>query len=185
VGFRDWLCQKHKIATDGDRPQQWDLSIWLNLSPNETRLLVEEFNASDDFRFIPVVDGAARAVRALRDDGWTINVVSSCGDDPGTTRARRWALAIMTYLISASNNDPIFSNIICLPLHADKEPILRGLPPGVWVEDNHNGALQGLRAGHAPFMLRQPHNREWEKLSPLSVKWFDSWEEISRELLSR
>lgn len=164
--FREWV-QIRLSKEIADRPQSWNLAEWLGVSEMRAQTLIHQFNHSDLFPTLQPVAGAIEFVENLKDYGFRMEVLSSCSRDPVVIRNRRWNLA-------QHFGESTFSVIECLNLGESKEPSLMVRRKGVWIEDNYPGAMAGHRQGHMTYMVRCPHNQQWEAGSIKEIVWVDN-----------
>lgn len=180
--FKQWLLYDRNMIVEG-RPKDWDLSIWLNTSPNEALQLVEDFNRSPSFAWLDQVQGAHEALQHFARRGIPITVLTCCGDHPWVAERRRQNLREHYETVGIAG--PVFTNVVCLPLGARKGPLLSALDPGIWVEDNYHHAIAGAERGHRTYMMRYPHNEKHEAASNPAITWVSNWHEIVSDIFSR
>jgi FMN phosphatase YigB (HAD superfamily) len=164
--FLTWL-KGRGFRPDPAGPKDWDLSGWIRCTPEEARDLIERFNNSEHFEFIPARPGAKSSVWALHDAGHKISVLTSCG-----TRARlresRWRNLYREFARDSAGAPWTIASVNMIPLGASKEPALyemcdRYHPSNlVFVEDNLKHAMTGAALGITSFCLRRSHNRALE-----------------------
>lgn len=164
--FRRWAVTKLRRPLPAF-PQSWSLASWLKVPGGEAINMIHEFNHGVHFAGLLPIDGAEIATRVLWEMGHTLHVVTSCSRNPDVRKMRSYNLD--RYFPGR------FSSLTCLNLGESKAETLTGFGPSIWVEDNYHSALHGLEAGHRSFMLRCPHNREWEADSVPEIEWHDDW----------
>ncbi|NEN91192.1 MAG: hypothetical protein F6K48_20695 [Okeania sp. SIO3H1] len=172
TAFAEWLLETHSICTGGTEPKEWDLSKWINCSPEDTMRFVHDFNGSEAFGKLPVFPEAQIAVKKMASVGHRLHVITSCGVT--------WPIKSRRELNLKRAFGDIFSSITCLALGADKSPYLEALPRGIYVEDNSDHGVRGTFCGHKTFVLRRSHNRANELVmgSAPMVIWTDDWAPI-------
>lgn len=162
--FAVYLSNYHSINVDG-LPKDWDMSHWTGQSRERTFELIQEFNASFEFAFIPPVDDAECIGRLVGNR--PIFVLSCCGSAHH---------ALRTYNLRTVFG-PIFDEIICLDLGASKVDALKSFydqfGPCIWVEDNHGHAIAGKEIGHEAYLLRRSYNETLEMPGD-GLFWADS-----------
>jgi hypothetical protein len=134
-------------------PGCFDLSSWLGISATEARRLVARFNEGADSGFdrLPPIPGAVEGVRALREAGMRIRVVSSFSDSPVAIRSRmdnldRWF------------GPDAFEGIDALPLGGRKADALKRHPPSPFVDDLLENVRDAARIGHRGIWMQAHHN---------------------------
>jgi hypothetical protein len=152
-GFKQYLIKNTKIKPPHE-PHNYDLSINFNIDKHTASELVNRFNASDEF-----FDLKPRA-----DADYYLNLMSSgfkvvgitCGSskyyDMGKGQVRK-ALNLEKYFPG------VFSDVIVLPLTADKTETLNQFFPSIWVENSLDNAIKGVKCNHRTFLVDFPYNR--------------------------
>ena len=145
--FRDYVLDRG-LAVNGDYPIQWDLSHWIK---GPWKPMIEEFNQSPMFgQLLPFTD-AAEVIPLLHERGYEIVAISSCSDKKQAYRDRKRNLH--KYF------DDCIAHLVTLDLGQSKHDTLGNLPPGLWVEDRMEGALDGMVHGHRSLLIDRPHNK--------------------------
>lgn len=170
TGFRTYVSWKYQAKPVKDQPDSWHLSEYFGVSSEVVHQWVRDFNSSSHFSLLAVLPGAQHAIAEFVKGDHPLIAVSSCWGNMYTPILRQ------TNLLHHFGN--AFSEIICLPLGADKQPCLTGIDEGVWVEDNYTNALAGHQVGHKTFMMRRSHNRSLESGSIPEIEWIDSWKPV-------
>lgn len=176
AAFRVWISCRipHKIT---DRPQNWDLSYWLGVSKARAMAWIHEFNHSKDFCKLAPLPGAQEFVKTWHECGSRIEVLTSCSRDPAVVERRKKNL-------SRVFGEDVFSAVECLDLGESKAPSLMYRRKGIWIEDNYHGAVAGMNLGHKTFMVRCPHNQQWEADSDRRITWVNRISDVSLQPLS-
>jgi uncharacterized HAD superfamily protein len=73
----------------------------------------------------------------------------------------------------------VFEDLIVLPIHGDKLPVLNQFFPCYWVEDSARNALKGIEAGHEVFLMDCEHNRH---VNHANVTRVQDWTDIVNRL---
>lgn len=164
--FLTWL-KGRGFNPDPAGPKDWDLSNWIRCKEHEAKDLIERFNRSDRFEFIPARPGAKSAVWSLHDAGHKISVLTSCGTTARITEGR-WSNLYREFARDSAGPPRNPSTVTMIPLGASKERSLyemceRYHPSNlVFVEDNLKHAMTGAALGITSFCLRRSHNRALE-----------------------
>lgn len=170
ASFLRYANWKYRAKPVKEQPDSWHLSEYFGVASEVIHEWVKDFNSSPHFCDLAALPGAKHAVSHFAKNGHPIFAVSSCWGNMQTPILRQ------TNLFSHFGN--VFSEIMCLPLGADKTPYLAGIADGIWVEDNYTNAVAGHAAGHKTFMMRRPHNRSLESSSIPEIEWIDSWKPV-------
>ncbi len=164
-GFKAFLRDAYEIIPATPEPDSWDMNHWVG---RPALPLIKEFNESEAFGRLLPLPGAVEALRSITG---SISVITSCGVSGGPVEIRRRENLLSQF-------GPIFDKIVCIPLGSEKYEALNEFDPSVWVEDNYKHALAGVFAGHDTWMIRRPHNREFEAESHNLIEWVDSVQEV-------
>lgn len=160
------------------------VSHWIGCTPNEAKRWIEQFNASPAFSSLEAMDGAYDALWYVADEGYTIDILTACGD-LATTRLLRQDNLDRLFSIGAIGKIRPFDEIKFLPLGASKGSVLVNYAMSmpiedlVLVEDNYQHAAAGARVGIRSFCLRRNHNRANQAQGEGSgVIWIDNLSEL-------
>lgn len=174
------------ILLDPAGPQEWDLSHWIGCSQEVARIWVRRHNQSLYFARMQATPGAHDLLWQLHGARHRISVLTACGDDEKTQRAR-WGCLDREFNVFAGSDfhSPFTSaDVHFLPLGASKFDFLHALPVRreiVFIEDNFEHARSGALCGIQSYCLRRSHNRHQEVANPDSgVIWIDNLDEIAR-----
>ena len=175
-GFKQYLIKNTKIKPPHE-PHNYDLSINFNIDKHTASELVNRFNASDEF-----FDLKPRA-----DADYYLNLMSSgfkvvgitCGSskyyDMGKGQVRK-ALNLEKYFPG------VFSDVIVLPLTADKTETLNQFFPSIWVENSLDNAIKGVKCNHRTFLVDFPYNRNYTGSDITRVaNWGDIYKTLEDE----
>ena len=191
TGFLAFL-NDHGIWPDTDGPQTWDLHHWIGGRPEDSRYLVQKFNASQAFGSLRACPHARDVIWSLRDAGHTISVLTACGDSTAVKQMRAKNL-VREFDSVTLDDDPwtAFDRADFLPLGASKFTALYDasmshihedegrLVDLVFIEDSFKHAQSGVANGIKSYCLRRSHNRRDEAENPDSgVIWIDDLRHI-------
>lgn len=165
--FQDYL-HSLGIKTNSPNLKNWDLSTWINLSNDEIRKLVHEFNNSPKFKALPAFKDAKSVIRKLAKTH-NIVVITSCSRDNKIVMDRMHNLE-KEFGIK-------FHKVHCLNYGEDKKEYLKLYPSSLWLEDKLEGAVQGLHCNHIPKLMNRSHNQNDHHPE---VQRIDSWHEVMK-----
>ena len=170
-GFGHWLRNEKGLKTNGDRPDDWNMSNWMGVSYEKSmEFIAEHNNTSENFGLLEPVPGAVKGVHGLYEQGYDLVIVTAYSTEPVCVRRRHENLDRVF--------GDVFSAVHCVPLGTKKTDYLRMYDPTTWVEDNYKNAILGKQEGHTPIILRQPHNEKFEAEDPDGAHWVSEWSEI-------
>lgn len=156
------------IKTKSPTLENWDLSTWVDLSNDEIRKLVHEFNNSPKFKSLPSFKDAKSVIRKLSKTH-NIVVITSCSRDNKIVMDRMHNLE-KEFGIE-------FHKVHCLNYGEDKKEYLKLYPSSFWLEDKLEGAVQGLDCNHLPKLMNRSHNQNDHHPE---VERIDSWHEVMK-----
>jgi 5'(3')-deoxyribonucleotidase len=170
-GFRLHLKREHGVICDGDVPSSWMMSSWTGLSDERTFSEILAFNnESPHFANLNPVEGAVTAINELQVLGYSMDIITSCSDEPSCVSRR------LENLENVFGN--VFGKVHIVPLGQSKKTYLGSYDPSFWVEDNVANAIMGHNLGHASIVRRVPHNRPLEEGAPAGIRFVNDWKEI-------
>lgn len=146
LNWLDPFCEEHGITRD-------EFFQWDKAHPEDAFKFIKLFNASAQVGFLPTIPGAIEGVKALKNLGYDLHVVTSFGDCPYACRLREDNLR--------RHFGEAFSVIHCLPLGSTKLDFLKanyGQHGHFFIEDNVQNATLSLQAGLQPLILTQGWN---------------------------
>jgi FMN phosphatase YigB (HAD superfamily) len=140
----------HLIKHDQTDPHARDLVSWLKISHDEANALLWDFHYDESFEQLKPLPGTVAAIARFVDK-YKLVAITSCGDDPIISAARKrnlqWAFG------------RAFTEIHCLNMSYSKKPLLCSYAPTHWVEDHVKNALLGLECGHTCWLVDCAYNR--------------------------
>lgn len=166
--FRDWAERHHGPLPPTDVTDPNYAHEWLGLSKEAGHDVIQQFQNSDALANIPPYPDAVARVRELRSRGFLLICVTSCGQASEIVARRERNLK--------SVFGDIFSEIVCLPVHASKKDTLNRYARGIWVDDATYHVADGHAVGHRSFFMHRdvhsiPHEtppyeivRDWDEL---------------------
>lgn len=173
--FVNWVREQGRWSPISENMRDCEnIEKWLNVSYEETRDIIIEFNDNPDiwpnFKALP---GAKEAVSRLVDDGYTFVAITAC--DP-----RDWAYQGRLYNLRKEFGGA-FDTLHCVGLGGCKKSHLARYRPAYWVEDKWSHAVDGADLGHRSFLMRYNHNEHHvdDRITRVS-----NWSEISNMILS-
>lgn len=172
-GFKQYLIKNTNIKPPLE-PQSYDLSVNFKIDKHIASELVNKFNASDEFFDLKPCRDAERWLNEMRSEFKFVAI--TCGSSKYYDLEKgqvRKAQHLEKYFPG------VFSDIIVLPLTADKTPILNQFFPSVWVENSLDNAIKGINSNHRTFLVDYPYNRNYTKSDITRVT---TWAEIFNTL---
>lgn len=172
TAFRDWAERHHGPLPPTDVTDPNYAHEWLGLTREEGYDVIQQFQRSEALADLPPYPDAVKYVRDLRNRGHLLICVTSCGQQPDVVERRERNLKRVF--------GDIFSEIVCLPVHASKAETLQRYARGIWVDDATYHAEAGLSAGHTSyFMHRDVHPQPTEPTRYAVVRdWVDIYEQL-------
>lgn len=163
------------LDPDPAGPGQFNMAPWLGLSSADMIALIREFNEGEGTGFdtLDPIPGAVEGVRALRDAGYRLRVVSSFSDCPGAHSRRALNLE------RAFGSDA-FEGLDAAPLGGSKAEILARHAPSPYVDDLLRNAHEAHEVGHSAILLRAHHNApDFDATSPdCPIRRVADWDEL-------
>lgn len=152
AGFRNWLARTGRVARDPGAPPAGPFSTWLNVAHDVAQEWVAHFNDTPGtgFENLLPVDGAVEAVRALREAGYRLHVLTACSADPHTIARREEHLASLF--------GDIFEEVRGVPLLGSKLAELQRHEPSIFIDDFAKNADCGKAAGHQSIIMQASHS---------------------------
>lgn len=172
-GFKQFLIKNTNIKPPHE-PFNYDLSINLNVDKHTASELVNRFNASDEFYDLKPCRDAADLLPVMSSEYKFVAI--TCGSS-------KYFDLNKGYIRKAQNLEKyfpgVFSDIIVLPLTADKTETLKQFYPCNWVENSLDNAIKGVECNHKTFLVDYPYNRNHNKTDIVRV---NTWTEIKKHL---
>ena len=150
-GFAVNLSKRSGLPVSG-LPRDRALSEWSGLSADMVRAEISAFNETDPefFRLAPS-RGAREAVDKFHAAGYRIyGLTSSVSPERAAGRARN-VLDVF---------GPVFDDVVCLPLGADKSEALARIGGQVFLDDMPHNIIAGLSAGYRSCLMSVSSNLE-------------------------
>ena len=174
AGFSNYLKEFHDIETKAGRPCTYDMKNWIGI--DDWSFIVDRiklFNSGHGglYENLSPMPGSVSVVQQLRDAGYQDSVLTSCGADEKTVRARK------------ANLNRVFGDfqdVTCVELGESKRSHLAMREMSWFVEDGLDHARDGVETGHRVIVLEDnlnidvKPNDEFVRLE----SWFDILETI-------
>lgn len=150
----------------------FDLSSWLGITPDETVALIGAFGRTPAFANLEPCKGAQDFIRRVIAAGRDPHIITASPTDSVSIERRH------------SNTREVFGDAISkinfVGLHESKEAKLRSYPPSIWIEDHFGNAVLGAEIGHRTFLVRDAHNRDKEgQPTPENLTWVDDLYQVA------
>jgi hypothetical protein len=113
--------------------------------------LLQGFQCSEHFDNLRAYDGAADVLMKTKAMGYNNIIITACGDTEGVMESRNRSIA--------NAFDSNIEDVIYLPYGGSKLDTLRGLPKGLFVDDQLARVLEGNAAGHKSLLKAQSYNK--------------------------
>lgn len=172
-GFKQFLAKNTNIKPP-EVAHNYDLSVNLNVDKHTASELVNKFNASDDFYDLKPCRDAEHWLPMMTSEYKFVAI--TCGSskyfDLKVGQVRK-AQNLEKYFPG------VFSDVIVLPLTADKTETLKQFFPSVWVENSLENAIKGAKCDHRTFLFDYPYNRNYNETNITRVT---NWAEIFKTL---
>lgn len=172
-GFKQYLIKNTNIKPPQE-PRSYDLSVNFNIDKHAASELVNKFNASDEFFDLSPCRDAEYWLNEMK--SMYKFVAITCGSSKYYDMEKghiRKAQNLEKYFPG------VFSDVIVLPLTADKTLTLNQFFPSVWVENSLDNAIKGLKCQHRIFLIDYLYNRNYTKSDITRVT---NWAEIFKTL---
>lgn len=175
-GFKQYLIKNTNIKPPHE-PHSYDLSVNFKIDKHSADELVNKFNASDEF-----FDLKPRA-----DAGEFLNLMSSefkfVAITCGSSKHYDLKKGQLRKALNLEKHFPgVFSDIILLPLTADKTETLKQFFPSIWVENSLDNAIKGVKCNHRTFLIDHVYNRSYTKSDITRVtNWADIYKTLEKE----
>ena len=174
--FAIWMEQHgHEQQADGEFA--YEISERYDVSKEQGRKLIRQFNESAAIGFLPPLRDARYYVKRLHEEhGYVFHCITSLSKDINAQRLREMNLNRLF-------GDTAFEEIICLDTGADKNEALepyRG--SGLWwIEDKIINCEVGADLGLHPLLMEHGHNLDYNNPAIPRVK---NWREIYKIVTS-
>jgi hypothetical protein len=172
----DWFpqfrayCENKLNVSLTERPTQYSMQKWLNITAEEIRTLIDEFDRDEEsFGQLKPICQAEIYLPKFHADGYKIIVITASSTRPASMQRRRDNLV--------REFGDIFTDIHCVDKAENKREYLKMYPPSMFCEDKIFNAQMGYEEGHTGVVIRQLSNIEHETEYP-HLTWVDNWEQI-------
>jgi FMN phosphatase YigB (HAD superfamily) len=166
--FHNWMVARgyNKVKND-----IYHINEQYNISRQESKQLVKEFNNSGWIGWCPALRDARSGVAKLYENGCRLVCITSLSLDP-YAKELRWQ-----NLHALFGKDPIIE-LVCLDTGADKDEALAPYQnTGLWwIEDKIENAVLGADLGLNTIIVNHSYNQE---LHDSRIRKADTWEEIT------
>lgn len=172
-GFKQYLIKNTNIKPPQE-PHSYDLSVNFKIDKHAASELVNKFNASDEFFDLKPCRDAEYWLNEMRSEYKFVAI--TCGS------SKHYDLE-KGHIRKAQNLEKyfpgVFSDVIVLPLTADKTLTLNQFFPSIWVENSLDNAIKGVKCQHRTFLIDYLYNRNYNKSDITRVT---NWAEIFKTL---
>lgn len=171
--FEAWILENRDYKPTTSLREHWNVEEWLNISLDETRGMIKEFNADPNiWPYFEPLPNAVKYVDRLRSEGWSFVAITACATDEWTHKHRLQNLREVF--------GDAFDTLHCTGLHESKDNYLRRYRPTYWVEDKWSHAVNGAELGHKAFIVDYKYNSEFsdERITRVT-DWEDIWSHVS------
>lgn len=178
----DWFpqfrlfCEKTLNVSLSERPTQYSMQKWLNLSVEEIRALIDEFDRNQEsFGNLGPICQAEIYLPKFVDDGYKIYGITASSTNPPSMQRRRKNLKRVI--------GDVFTDVYFVDRADEKKKYLQQFAPTFYVEDKIYNAQMAADLGHTGIVMRQLSNKDHEHEYP-DLIWVDSWADIY-EMISK
>ena len=152
-GFRNFLLRSDGIKTNPNPPSTYDMMDWIGTNDRDfilNRITRFNSNEGDFFANLTPLPGAVSAVNKLREAKYETTVITACGTNPKTIKARKANL---------KNVFGQFDRINCIDLGASKYPLLIQHEKSWLIDDHIEHAESGVNANHITLLMNTKYNQ--------------------------
>ena len=165
--FNDWMTSNgHSI--NSYYATSYDMSKKYDISEDNKRALVKQFNESSRIGWLPPLRDAIKYVRKLHEEhGYVFHMITSLSKDP-------WAAKLRIENTERLFGKTAFEKYVFLDVGADKGEELDNYKDSglLWVEDKMENAVDGCNAGLDSVLIAHDHNEE------SSIPRYENWKEL-------
>ncbi len=176
TGFVKWLGSLDRLkGVEGNKISNREkLGHWLNVPDDLADLWMNEFcEFSWQWGAMLPMLGAEQVLKHFPANGWTVVGYSKASKDMHRAILRRANLELLF--------PGIFKELYVVPRNTNLYPLLLEHDDAVCVTSTESVARASAQAGHATYLINQPWNYNF---SDISVRKFNNWQEIGKELLT-
>jgi len=151
---------------------EYNLGKRYNVTYEESRVLVREYNESDLMKDLPPMPGAVEYVKRLNErHGFRFTVITAMSENPIACKNRTENL--VKYF------GDVFDEVKCLDIGTIKYAELsRWTNSGLfWLEDHVAQAMAGYKLGLTPILMEDPTNGHYDGKELIRA---ESWKDIYR-----
>lgn len=166
--FDVWMTEKGYTA---ENKLEYNVGTIYDITKEESRKLVREFNESAHMGFVPPLRDAIQYVRKLHEEhGYVFHLITSMSKDENAQKLR-------TMNIKKLFGETAFVKFIYLDTGADKDEVLSKYKGTgyTWVEDKVENAIAGDKFGLDSIVMEHGYNMNNEEF-PLMKGWKDVYE---------
>lgn len=173
TAFHEWMTHcEYDIKKEGPK-LTYHFEDTFDITREKGRELVREFNESAGIGFLEPFRDSVEGVKALVNEGYVFDVVTSLGKYGP-------AVALREMNLERVFGKECFREIVCLGLGEDKYDYLKeryensGL---FWIEDKFSNSIDGAKVGLKSILMEHDHNK-WEKSSDYRIRRAKNWSEV-------
>lgn len=174
-GFIHWLATMNRLkrATNKSIKDRDHLGEWLGIDDGLANLWTKEFaNHSWQWGALKPFKDSNRALQAIRRHGYKIIALAHCGSELHRVILRRANLELLF--------PGVFNDLFAMPDRNSFYPYMKDLEDAVCITASIRTAADTAQAGHAAYLLDQPWNRNYHKLS---MRRFNNWVDLANTLI--
>ena len=152
AGFSNFLKEFDGIETRPGRPCAYDMKTWIGTDDRDFIVdRIKRFNSGYGgyYEHLSPMSGAVSAVHQLREAGYQDSILTSCGADKKTIRAR---IANLNRVFGE------FKNVDFVELGESKKSHLAAHRISWFIEDGLDHARDGIETGHRVIVLEDNLN---------------------------
>lgn len=171
--FNEWMFTNGYGKLPGS-DSDYSITKRYNVSYEEKRRLVRNFNESSSIRFLPPHKDAVKYVRKLHEEfGYVFRVITSLSNDFNAQRLRDKNLRELF--------GSAIEEIICLDTGADKDEVLSKYKGRdmLWVEDKIENAEVGQKIGLTSVIMAHTYNEDYEGPCQRVANWKEIYEQLA------
>jgi len=173
--FSVWMQEKGYVLAEHGKSSYFLHHHYNDLTPEESKRLVKQFNESAAIGFLPPLRDAMFYVKRLHEEhGYRFHCITSLSTDQNAQKLREMNLRKLF-------GKTAFEKVICLDTGSDK---VQALAPyqdsGLWwIEDKPENADLGHTMGLKSILIEHGHNMHHECPYPVAKNWAEVYRLIT------